>query len=251
MLTSENDLQQLLEASNTITKGALRRVLQFEFTEKLDRELIQKVYDGIKENYGNLINEIVEYIEVNRDTLESVYKDYVEELNGKFDLRDGLEMHTAVLLTALEILEKLFNVNTANMLATVLNLIKSYNDEIEDELNITKEKLVEKVTRFVLKNIQNFILSDMQQGMPKTIWGKIDDDCIYITSDGFEDLAKGVKLGTKSLKALLQRYGLAEEGDKRLIKRTSFKVASLKVNGYKIFVKIKDNVFDTDASVDF
>ncbi|HEM56385.1 MAG TPA: DUF927 domain-containing protein, partial [Thermodesulfobium narugense] len=251
MLTSENDLQQLLETSNTITKGALRRVLQFEFTEKLDRESIERVYTTIKDNYGNLIGDIVDYIKANKETLKGIYNDYVKELNGKYGLKDGLEMHTAVLLTALEILGKLFNVNMANMLATVLILLKAYNDEIKDELNITKEKLEEKIAQFVYENIQNFILSDIQQGMPKTIWGKIDDDCIYITQAAFKHLAKHVGLGDRGFKKLLAYYGLAESDGKRLIKNACFRIAGLKVNSFKINLIIKDNNTTGEESLDF
>jgi uncharacterized protein (DUF927 family) len=255
MLTSENDLQQLLEASNTITKGALRRVLQFDFTEKLDRESIERVYTTIKDNYGNLIGDIVDYIKANKETLKGIYNDYVKELNGKYGLKDGLEMHTAVLLTALEILGKLFNVNMANMLATVLILLKAYNDEIKDELNITKEKLEEKIVGFVFENMQNFIISDMQQTLPKNIYGKIDNDCIYITRTAFKHLAKHVGLGDRSFKKLLAYYGLAESDGKRIIKNACFGFAGLQVNGFKINLSIKDNttnnIVGNQEEVDF
>jgi uncharacterized protein (DUF927 family) len=254
MLTSENDLQQLLEASNTITRGALRRVIQFEFTEKVKREWIERVYSTIREHYGNLIKEIIDYIKTNKETLRDTYKDYVRELNEKYGLKDGIELYTATMLTALEILEKLYGINTATMLATVLNFVKAYQEDIKDEMAITKEKLEEKINQFLYEHMQNFILADIPQTITKSVWGKVDNDCLYITSNGFKHLAKFVKLGEKNLKILLQRFNLAEEGGKRIIKSTSFKVGVYKLDGYKIFIKMKEtdtNTTEGEMEIDF
>ncbi len=240
IITSENDINQLLEASNTITRGALRRVLQFEYTEKVDRELIQRVYNTIKEHHGNLIKDIVDYIKNHKQTLKTTYQDYVKELSEKYNLKDGIELYTATMLTALEILEKLYNINTATMIATVLNFVKAYQEDIKDEMAITKEKLEEKITGFVYENMQNFIISDMQQTLPKNIYGKIDEDCIYITRTAFKHLAKYVKLGERSFKKLLANYGLAESDGKRIIKNACFRFAGLQVGSFKINLAIKD-----------
>jgi uncharacterized protein (DUF927 family) len=240
LLTSENDINQLLEASNTITRGALRRVIQFEFTEKVKREYIERVYNTIREHHGNLIKDIVDYIKNHKQTLKTTYQDYVKELSEKYNLKDGIELYTATMLTALEILGKLYNINTATMIATTLNFVKAYQEDIKDEMAITKEKLEEKITGFVYENMQNFIISDMQQTLPKNIYGKIDEDCIYITRTAFKHLAKYVKLGERSFKKLLANYGLAESDGKRIIKNACFRFAGLQVGSFKINLAIKD-----------
>ncbi|MGC8993552.1 MAG: DUF927 domain-containing protein [Candidatus Aenigmatarchaeota archaeon] len=244
MLTAENDLNQILEKSDSIVRGALRRVLSFEYTEKIEREWIEKVYETISNNYGNLIKEIIGYIKTNKEEIKNTYKAYVEELYEKYDFRDGLEIYLAVLLTSLEILQKLYNLNIANMIANIIRLAKAYTEEIKDELAITKEKLEEKITGFVYENLSNFILSDVQQVMPKTVWGKIDNEGLYITYTAFKHLSKYVKLGERSFKKLLTHYGLVECGNGRLIKDTSFTVNGLKVKGYKIIIQLKENIIN-------
>ncbi|MGC8735054.1 MAG: hypothetical protein ACP5RD_08550, partial [bacterium] len=65
---------------------------------------------------------------------------------------------------------------------------------------------------------------------------------------------KFVKLGEKNLKILLQRFNLAEEGGKRIIKSTSFKVGVYKLDGYKIFIKMKEtdtNTTEEETEIDF
>ncbi|MGC9115986.1 MAG: hypothetical protein ACP5HH_08395, partial [Fervidicoccaceae archaeon] len=154
-------------------------------------------------------------MKANRETLKITYNEYVKELNEKFNLKDGLELYTAVLFTALEILEKLYNINTANMLATVLSLAKAYNKEAQEELSLTKEKIEEKIVQFVLDNKQNFIYSEMQREV-KAVWGKITEEGIYIRKDILKQLAKYVKLGEKSFKKLLIAFNLAEGGDGKI-----------------------------------
>jgi hypothetical protein len=123
---------------------------------------------------------------------------------------------------------------------------------------ITKEKLEEKITGFVYENMQNFIISDMQQTLPKNIYGKIDEDCIYITRTAFKHLAKYVKLGERSFKKLLANYGLAESDGKRVIKNACFRFAGLQVGSFKINLAIKDktnnninNITNNEEEIDF
>ncbi|MGC8993719.1 MAG: hypothetical protein ACP5JK_03075, partial [Candidatus Aenigmatarchaeota archaeon] len=98
------------------------------------------------------------------------------------------------------------------------------------------------ITGFVYENMQNFIISDIQQTLPKNIYGKIDEEGLFITYTAFKHLSKYVKLGERSFKKLLLNYGLAEGRSGKLLKDTSFSVAGLKVNGYKINLNLKESI---------
>lgn len=244
-ISSEIDFLTFLRLASITNVGALRRVVVFDFGEldvNVDRSLTSYIYNTIEQNYGNLIERVVDFIKNNQEWIKSTYANWLgcytnEDMGYAFN---GQEAYFAILQTAREVVGRLYSVNT-RFLEDMITSIADLNHSIFNEnVNITKDSLREMIFRFIEKNRSSFqVEGENSDTKPaKEIYGKIASaTVVYLTSTGFEKLALETKMTTKDLSKLLLSFGFVESGTDRLLSRTTVAIFGVSLKAYKILLK--------------
>ena len=96
ILTSETGLEKIISAKDTATRGILRRSLIVEFLDNaVPEDILALVNQKIKENYGNLIADWIEYIKENKEEIKEGFLSLLNTLEGKHREQTALLIITA------------------------------------------------------------------------------------------------------------------------------------------------------------
>ena len=245
-ITSEDSLNNLLRKADKTVKGALRRTVIIDYTEfeNISKDLTLEVYERIDKNYGNLIGDWIEYVKGNIDEVKRVYRMWLWELQNEdrgFSF-NGQERHLALLFATNEVIGRVFNIDI-NKVSEYIWQITEYNHfEFAEETQITPDRLKAKIEQFISETAQFFEYVEVdeknmvvvEKNIPKKIYGKIEDNYIYLSSLGLKELSSYIGLPEKEIKKLLAEFGFSEKDETRIIKRTTKRIAGTSVHVYQI-----------------
>lgn len=160
--------------------GATVRVIEFECAEKVFSDLVG-LCAVLNENYGFAGREFVEYLQTgdNADKVNTIQKDFYRELL-KTDSADKQAASASAILAADKIATELFfHDDNALTVADMAQIMTK-----KEEINVNARTL-EFVYELISRNTMHFRGSEY--GDYKTeVWGKIDDDYVYIIKSVFD-----------------------------------------------------------------
>ena len=184
--------------------GATVRVIEFECAEKVFSDLVG-LCAILNENYGFAGREFVEYLQAegNADKVNAIQKDFYRELL-KTDSADKQAASASAILAADQIATELF-FHDDNAL-TVKDMTQIMTKKEEVNVNV---RTLEFVHELVGRNPMHFKSNDY--GEYKTeVWGKIDDDRVYIIKSVFDRELKIEGYNSSSFLAWAKREKLIE-----------------------------------------
>lgn len=160
--------------------GAVNRVIEFECHEKVYSDLVG-LCAVITSNYGFAGREFVEYLQTDGafDRVNALQKEYYRELL-KSDSTDKQAASASAILAADHIATELIFKDGNNL--TVADLEKIMTKKKEVNVN---NRALEFIYELVERNPNRFKANEFGDYQGE-VWGKIDDDCIYIIKSVFD-----------------------------------------------------------------
>lgn len=160
--------------------GAVNRVIEFECAEKVYSDLVG-ICSVIQSNYGFAGREFVEYLQTEGavDRVNALQKEYYRELL-KSDSTDKQAASASAILAADHIATELIFKDGNNL--TVADLEKIMTKKKEVNVN---NRALEFVYELVERNPNKFKPNEYGDYQGE-VWGKIDDDFIYIIKSVFD-----------------------------------------------------------------
>ena len=160
--------------------GAVNRVIEFECDEKVYSDLVG-ICSVIQSNYGFAGREFVEYLQTDGafDRVNALQKEYYRELL-KSDSTDKQAASASAILAADHIATELIFKDGNNL--TVADLEKIMTKKKEVNVN---NRALEFVYELVERNPNKFKANDFGEYQGE-VWGKQEDDCIYIIKSVFD-----------------------------------------------------------------
>jgi uncharacterized protein (DUF927 family) len=184
--------------------GATVRVIEFECAEKVFSDLVG-LCATLNENYGFAGREFVEYLQTgyNADKVNTIQKDFYRELL-KTDSADKQAASASAILAADKIATELFfqddNALTVADMAQIMTK--------KEEVNVNARTL-EFVHELVGRNPLHFRCNDYGEYKAE-VWGKIDDDYVYIIKSVFDRELKLEGYNASSFLSWAKREGIIE-----------------------------------------
>jgi uncharacterized protein (DUF927 family) len=219
--------------------GATVRVIEFECAEKVFSDLVG-LCATLNENYGFAGREFVEYLQTgdNADKVNTIQKDFYRELL-KTDSADKQAASASAILAADKISTELFfqddNALTVSDMAQIMTK--------KEEVNVNARTL-EFVHELVGRNPLHFRCNDYGEYKAE-VWGKIDDDYVYIIKSVFDRELKLEGYNASSFLSWAKRQGIIECGkDGRRTKKA--RVAGALVNTV-CFIKEHEKDLEKEA----
>ena len=160
--------------------GAVNRVIEFECHEKVYSDLVG-LCAVIQSNYGFAGREFVEYLQSEGafDRVNALQKEYYRELL-KSDSTDKQAASASAILAADHIATELIFKDGNNL--TVADLEKIMTKKKEVNVN---NRALEFIYELVERNPNRFKANEFGDYQGE-VWGKIDDECIYIIKSVFD-----------------------------------------------------------------
>ena len=160
--------------------GAVNRVIEFECHEKVYSDLVG-LCAVITSNYGFAGREFVEYLQSEGafDRVNALQKEYYRELL-KSDSTDKQAASASAILAADHIATELIFKDGNNL--TVADLEKIMTKKKEVNVN---NRALEFIYELVERNPNRFKANEFGDYQGE-VWGKIDDECIYIIKSVFD-----------------------------------------------------------------
>ena len=160
--------------------GAVNRVIEFECHEKVYSDLVG-LCAVITSNYGFAGREFVEYLQSDGafDRVNALQKEYYRELL-KSDSTDKQAASASAILAADHIATELIFKDGNNL--TVADLEKIMTKKKEVNVN---NRALEFIYELVERNPNRFKANEFGDYQGE-VWGKIDDECIYIIKSVFD-----------------------------------------------------------------
>lgn len=160
--------------------GAVNRVIEFECHEKVYSDLVG-LCAVIQSNYGFAGREFVEYLQSDGafDRVNALQKEYYRELL-KSDSTDKQAASASAILAADHIATELIFKDGNNL--TVADLEKIMTKKKEVNVN---NRALEFIYELVERNPNRFKANEFGDYQGE-VWGKIDDECIYIIKSVFD-----------------------------------------------------------------
>lgn len=160
--------------------GAVNRVIEFECDEKVYSDLVG-ICAVIQSNYGFAGREFVEYLQTDGafDRVNALQKEYYRELL-KYDSTDKQAASASAILAADHIATELIFKDGNNL--TVADLEKIMTKKKEVNVN---NRALEFVYELVERNPNKFKPNEYGDYQGE-VWGKIDDDFIFIIKSVFD-----------------------------------------------------------------
>lgn len=160
--------------------GAVNRVIEFECHEKVYSDLVG-LCAVITSNYGFAGREFVEYLQSDCafDRVNALQKEYYRELL-KSDSTDKQAASASAILAADHIATELIFKDGNNL--TVADLEKIMTKKKEVNVN---NRALEFIYELVERNPNRFKANEFGDYQGE-VWGKIDDECIYIIKSVFD-----------------------------------------------------------------
>ena len=160
--------------------GAVNRVIEFECHEKVYSDLVG-LCAVIQNNYGFAGREFVEYLQSDGafDRVNALQKEYYRELL-KSDSTDKQAASASAILAADHIATELIFKDGNNL--TVADLEKIMTKKKEVNVN---NRALEFIYELVERNPNRFKANEFGDYQGE-VWGKIDDECIYIIKSVFD-----------------------------------------------------------------
>ena len=160
--------------------GAVNRVIEFECDEKVYSDLVG-ICAVIQSNYGFAGREFVEYLQTDGafDRVNALQKEYYRELL-KSDSTDKQAASASAILAADHIATELIFKDGNNL--TVADLEKIMTKKKEVNVN---NRALEFIYELVERNPNRFRPNEFGEYQGE-VWGKQEDDCIYIIKSVFD-----------------------------------------------------------------
>ena len=160
--------------------GAVNRVIEFECDEKVYSDLVG-ICAVIQSNYGFAGREFVEYLQTDGafDRVNALQKEYYRELL-KSDSTDKQAASASAILAADHIATELIFKDGNNLTVSDLEKIMSKKKEVN-----VNNRALEFIYELVERNPNRFRPNDFGEYQGE-VWGKQEDDCIYIIKSVFD-----------------------------------------------------------------
>lgn len=160
--------------------GAVNRVIEFECDEKVYSDLVG-ICSVIQSNYGFAGREFVEYLQTDGafDRVNELQKEYYRELL-KSDSTDKQAASASAILAADHIATELIFKDGNNLTVADLEKIMAKKKEVN-----VNNRALEFIYELVERNPNKFKANDFGEYQGE-VWGKQEDDCIYIIKSVFD-----------------------------------------------------------------
>jgi uncharacterized protein (DUF927 family) len=160
--------------------GAVNRVIEFECHEKVYSDLVG-LCAVITSNYGFAGREFVEYLQSDGafDRVNALQKEYYRELL-KSDSTDKQAASASAILAADHIATELIFKDGNNLTVADLEKIMAKKKEVN-----VNNRALEFIYELVERNPNRFKANEFGDYQGE-VWGKIDDECIYIIKSVFD-----------------------------------------------------------------
>lgn len=160
--------------------GAVNRVIEFECDEKVYSDLVG-ICAVIQSNYGFAGREFVEYLQTDGafDRVNALQKEYYRELL-KSDSTDKQAASASAILAADHIATELIFKDGNNLTVADLEKIMAKKKEVN-----VNNRALEFIYELVERNPNRFRPNDFGEYQGE-VWGKQEDDCIYIIKSVFD-----------------------------------------------------------------
>ena len=160
--------------------GAVNRVIEFECHEKVYSDLVG-LCAVITSNYGFAGREFVEYLQTDGafDRVNALQKEYYRELL-KSDSTDKQAASASAILAADHIATELIFKDGNNLTVSDLEKIMTKKKEVN-----VNNRALEFIYELVERNPNRFKANEFGDYQGE-VWGKIDDECIYIIKSVFD-----------------------------------------------------------------
>jgi uncharacterized protein (DUF927 family) len=241
--TSETSFSNLIQKTDKTVFGAYRRSVIINYSnKKIDQQDIEIIYQSIMQHHGNLLKDITDYISDNIDILKERYLHHRKGLSKPVYRFKGQESHFALLYTAIDVLEAVLNADFTTEKGTITDtlgkIVQENSEDYKEATEITREKLEQSIQVFIQMH-NSYFPTGMESYIPQSIYGKKDGNTLYLTQLGLETFSKEFKIDIKSLKKFLIDFGMAEQGEDRILKYSSCSIAGKKFHALKI--QLSDN----------
>jgi uncharacterized protein (DUF927 family) len=236
--TSETSFSNLIQKSEKTVFGAYRRSVIINYSnKKIDQQDIEIIYQSIMQHHGNLLKDITDYISDNIDFLKERYLHHRKGLSKPVYRFKGQENHFALMYCAIDVLEAVLGIDLSTEKGTITDtlgkIVQENSEDYKEATEITREKLESYIQVFIQMH-NSYFPTGMESYIPQSIYGKKDGNTLYLTQLGLQAFSNEFKIDIKSLKTLLIEFGMAEQGEDRLLKKTRFSVAGKTFNAFKI-----------------
>ena len=194
--------------------GAVNRVIEFECEEKVYSDLVG-ICAVINENYGFAGREFVEYLQSDGafDRVNALQKEYYRELL-KTDSTDKQAASVSAILAADHIVTELIFQDGNNLTVEDVSQIMTKRNDVD--VNV---RAYDFVFDLVVKNINKFKPNEFGN-YQNEIWGKIDDEHIYIIKSIFDKEMTSAGFNSTSFLSWAKRQGKLCTDAQRRTRRT-------------------------------
>lgn len=196
--------------------GAVNRVIEFEAADKIYSDLVGLVAI-LNENYGYAGREFVEHLQKDgiMESVNEVQKNYYRELLQS-DSTDKQAASASAILAADHIATELFFQDGNELTVRDMEEIMTKKDEVD-----VNARALEYVYEMVSRNPMHFKPDD--SGAYKAeVWGKEDDDYIYIIKTAFDQQMSLGGFNSTSFLSWAVRQGLLKSGKGRRLLNVRF-----------------------------
>lgn len=190
--------------------GAVNRVIEFECAEKVYSDLVG-ICSVIQSNYGFAGREFVEYLQTDGavDRVNALQKEYYRELL-KSDSTDKQAASASAILAADHIATELIFKDGNNLTVADLEKIMAKKKEVN-----VNSRALEFVYELVERNPNKFKPNEYGDYQGE-VWGKIDDDFIFIIKSVFDREMRNAGFNSTAFLAWAKRNDLiATDAGKR------------------------------------
>lgn len=223
----------------------MNRIIEFECAEKVYSDLVG-MCDVLQSNYGFAGEEFVSLLKEDGaiDFVRDLQRQYYHELL-KHDSTEKQAAAASALLTADAIAtEWIFK--DGNEL-TVNELIQFISTKKEVDVNA---RAYDYILELCARNPQHFKSSESFNVYPGEVWGKHENDCVYIIKSVFDREMSMQGFNSVSFLSWAKRKGLARCDDRRCTKKARINgtpvncACIVKKDDESRFVEFDENVFE-------